>query len=83
MFHVNDVKVGEYECGVIPSDFVQFICARQIILRTPLLDEPHRNNIFRFITGTGKALEKVHINSFGTNQGEFCELLVNASFYYF
>jgi hypothetical protein len=54
LFHANCVEVDEYE---IPADFVQFICARRIFIWTSLLDETHRNNIFRFITGTGNSLE--------------------------
>jgi hypothetical protein len=65
---------------VIHTDFAQFICARQIFLYTSNLDEPHRNNIFRFITGTGNALEKFHILSNGSNHGEFCEFLVKVNF---
>jgi hypothetical protein len=79
LFHANYVKVNEYET-VIHSDFAQFICARQIFLYTSLLDEPHRNNIFRFITGTGNTLEKVDIRSPESNQGEFCEFLVKVKF---
>jgi hypothetical protein len=77
LFHANYVEVDEYE---IPADFAQFICARRIILWTSLLDEPHRNNIFKFITGTGNSLEKIRIFTIGRNQGEFCQFLVNVTF---
>jgi hypothetical protein len=75
LFHANDVVVGDYET-VILADFAQFICARKIFLQTSLLDEPHRNNLFRFITGTGNALEEARIFINQSNQEKFCELLV-------
>jgi hypothetical protein len=81
LFHANEVDLGVNDSEVaFPEDFVQFICARQILFRTSLLNEPHRNNIFRFITGTGNTLEKFHIRSFGANTGEFCEFLVKVNF---
>jgi hypothetical protein len=73
LFHANDVVLDE---KAIPADFAQFICARRIDLWTPLLDEPHRDNLFKFITGTGNSLEKVHIHSSVPNHGEFCEFLI-------
>jgi hypothetical protein len=72
LFHSNQVVVDEYE---IPADFVQFISARRIFLWASL-DEPHRNNIFKFITGTGNALVKFRIFTIGSKHGEFCEFLV-------
>jgi hypothetical protein len=81
MFHANYVDLDLDEAA-IPADFAQFICARKIVLHTPLLDESHRD-LFRFITGTRNSLEKVRIRSNGSNQGEFCELLVNVSFDYY
>jgi hypothetical protein len=80
LFHAN--KVDLRDSGVvIPEDFAQFICARRIDLWTSFRDEPYRNNIFRFITGTGNALEEVRINSFSWgNMGEFCEFLVKVNF---
>jgi hypothetical protein len=85
LFRANEVEVDEYEMRfydseVIPADFAQFICARNITLYTRLLDEPHQNNIFKFITGTRNTLEKFHIRSFGANMGEFCEFLVKVNF---
>jgi hypothetical protein len=80
-FHANNVGVvvGDHETAIL-ADFAQFICARRMTLYTSLLDEPlYRNNIFRFITGTGNSLEKFHINSFEPNQGEFCEFLVKVN----
>jgi hypothetical protein len=81
LFHTNKVRFG-YHKMAIPADLAQFICARLIFLVTPLLDEPHRDKLFRFIMGTGKTLEKFWICADGQNKEEFCELLVNASFYY-
>jgi hypothetical protein len=79
LFHVNVVKVDLHESdAVIPADFAQFVCARQIY-HTSLLDEPHRNNLFRFIIGTGKTLEGVFILTFWPN-AEFCEFLVQVNF---
>jgi hypothetical protein len=78
LFHANKVEVGNRE-SAIPSDFAQFLYARRMTLYTSLL-EPHRDNHFRFITVTGNTLEKVRIRSFGTNMGEFCELLVKVNF---
>jgi hypothetical protein len=83
LFHANEVVVQERNKAAIPAEFAQFLCARKIALRTPLLDEPHRNNLFRFIMGTRNALEKVCIRSYESNQGEFCEVLVNVGFNYF
>jgi hypothetical protein len=80
LFHANEVIVGEYEMPFLP-DITQFICARRIFLWASL-DESHRNNIFKFITGTGNTLEKFRIHSYVANKGEFCEFLVNARFYY-
>jgi hypothetical protein len=83
LFHANEVALGGYAQvreHLIPADFAQFICARRIVLHTSLLDEPHRNNIFRFITGTRNTLEKVLIYSNGSNQAEFCEFLVKVNF---
>jgi hypothetical protein len=78
LFHANKVEVGNRKTA-IPADFVQFLCARQLTLYTSNLDEPHcQNNLFKFITGMGKALENFHINSDG--QGEFCEFLVKVNF---
>jgi hypothetical protein len=75
LFHANEVVLV-----VISEDFAQFLCTRRIFLIASLLDEPHRNNIFKFIMGTGNALEKFRINSHGANQGEFCEFLVKVNF---
>jgi hypothetical protein len=50
-----------------------------MILHTSL-NEPHRNNIFRFITGTENSLEEVRISSYESNQGEICEFLVKVNF---
>jgi hypothetical protein len=61
----------------ILADFAKFICARRITLYTSLLDEPHRDSLFKFITGTGNTLENFHILS---NQAEFCEFLVKVKF---
>jgi hypothetical protein len=85
LFHANEVGFYDSEVAIpagfaITANIAQFICARKIFLRTSLLDEPHRNNLFRFITGTGNALEKFHIRSFGPNQGEFCEFLIKVNF---
>jgi hypothetical protein len=77
LFHANNVDLRESDA--IPADFAQFICARRIILYTPLLDEPHQNNLFKLITGTGNTLEDVHICISGSNQGEFCEFLVTVN----
>jgi hypothetical protein len=77
LFHANYVDFDDHE---ILADFAQFICTRRILLWTSLLDEPHRNNIFRFITGTGNTLEKFRIRSNGANHGKFCEFLVNVNF---
>jgi hypothetical protein len=74
LFHANDVDLEEF---VIPADFAQFICARRIFLQTTLID---RHNLFKFISGTGNALEKVFIDTFGIIQGEFCKFLVKVSF---
>jgi hypothetical protein len=79
LFHANYVEVDE-RGKAIRAEFSQFICARKIALHTSLLDEPHRNNLFRFIMGTRNALEKVCIRSYESNQGEFCELLVKVNF---
>jgi hypothetical protein len=77
LFHANDVEIKLYEYeAVIPTDFAQFICARRITLHTQLLDEPHRNNLFKFITGTGNALEKIRIFTIESNQREFFKVLV-------
>jgi hypothetical protein len=78
LFHANYVNLNEYEAA-IPADFAQFICSRKIILRIPL-DETHRNNIFRLITGTGNSLEKARIFTIGSNKAEFCEFFVKVSF---
>jgi hypothetical protein len=80
LFHANEVYLSDSE--TIPADFAKFICARRIDLYTRLLDEPHRENLFKFITGTGNTLEKFHIRSrsFGANMGEFCEFLVKVNF---
>jgi hypothetical protein len=79
MFHANDMEVNFHHIKAIPSDFAQFLCAREIFIRTSLHDEQQRN---KFITGTGKALEKFCIDSHKSNQnqGEFCEFLVKVSF---
>jgi hypothetical protein len=74
LFHANVVDLNDYK-AVIPADFAQFICARQIFLQSSI-DEPYRNNILNFIMGTRITLEKVRINSHGENQIEFCEFLV-------
>jgi hypothetical protein len=91
LFHANKVEVDlrEFEPVIrvavgyletlILADFAQFICARRIDLWISLLDEPHRSNIFRFITGTGNTLEQVFI-TYVPNQGEFCELFVKVNF---
>jgi hypothetical protein len=84
LFHANNVEVEVFDSKVvIPADFAQFICARRIVFHTSFLDEPHRNNLFKFIMGTGNTLEKVHIYSFGAKQGEFCEFLVKVNFDHF
>jgi hypothetical protein len=80
LFHANDVGFYDSE-PAIPADFAQFICDRRIVLYTPLFDEPHRENLWRFIMGTGNTFEKVRINSHG--QGEFCEFLVKVNFFKF
>jgi hypothetical protein len=79
LFHANDVVVDDYETA-IRADFAQFIRARQIYLQASFLDEPHRNNLFKFIMGAANAIEKFHIRSCGPNQGEFCELFVKVIF---
>jgi hypothetical protein len=79
LFHANEVEVGE-RLAAITGDFAQFICARRILLWTPLRDEPHRENLFRFITGTGNTLERFRIYTNGPNQGEFCEFLIKVNF---
>jgi hypothetical protein len=73
------VRVDERGKAIL-ADFAKFIFARRITLYTSLRDEPHRDNLFKFITGTGKALENFHILSIGPNQGEFCEFLVKVNF---
>jgi hypothetical protein len=75
LFHANDV---EFRKTAIRADFAQFICTRRMILTS--LDEPHRNNLFKFITGTGNALEKVRIFSTESNLTELCEFLVKVNF---
>jgi hypothetical protein len=83
LFHANDVDLCESEAA-IPEDFAQFICARRIDLWTLLVDEPHRNNFFRFIMGTGNALQKFFIHSLKSyQQREFCEFLVKVNFDYY
>jgi hypothetical protein len=77
LFHANEVKVEDHETAIL-ADFAQFICARRITLHTSLA--PHRNNLFRFITGTENSLEEVHIRSIGPNKGEFCELIIKVNF---
>jgi hypothetical protein len=82
LFHTNEVVLGGVpeDQAAIPA-VIQVVCARQIYLRTPLLNEPCQNNLFRFITVTGNALEKFRINSLVSNQqGEFCEFLVKVNF---
>jgi hypothetical protein len=83
LFHTNDVEVDHRDYGAaiyeIPIDFAQFICARRMILHTSFLDEPYRNNLFKLITGTEKALEKVRNCINEPIQGELCELLVKVS----
>jgi hypothetical protein len=79
LFHTNKVCLEVSEVA-IPEDFAQFICARRITLYTPLFNEPHRNNLFKFITGTGNTFEQVLIYSRESNQGEFCEFLVKVNF---
>jgi hypothetical protein len=78
------VDLRDSDAGIL-ADFAQFICARQIFLDTKLtsLDEPYRNNILNFITGTGNTLENVEIHSFEANKGEFCEFLVKVNFDHF
>jgi hypothetical protein len=76
MFHANNVEVGDHETAIL-ANFAQFICAQQITLHTSFPDEPHRNNLFRFIMGTGK---KVLIFTRGSNKTEFCEFLVKVNF---
>jgi hypothetical protein len=78
LFHANNVIVGYQDTAIL--DFAQFLCAKRIVLRITLIDESHRNNIFRFITGTGNALEYFRIHSYVANQGEFCEFLVKVNF---
>jgi hypothetical protein len=73
----EDVEVGERLA--IPADFAQFICARRITLHTSPVLESHRNNLFKFITGTWNKLEIVRIWIY-SNQGEFCEFLVKVNF---
>jgi hypothetical protein len=81
LFHANYMHVDE---EVIPADFAQFLCPRRIFIWTSLLDGPHQNNIFRFITGTGNTLEKARIFTIGSNKGEFCEeFFVKVSFSFF
>jgi hypothetical protein len=72
LFHANYVEVGNRKTA-IPADFAQFICTRRMTLHTSFIDEPHRNNILKFIMGSGKALKEV---VFVSNQREFCEFLV-------
>jgi hypothetical protein len=79
LFHANYVRVGCLETA-IRADFAQFICTRRIDLYTLLIDDPHRYNLFKFITGTGNALKICRIFTDGSKQGEFCEHLVNVSF---
>jgi hypothetical protein len=78
MFHANEVIVYESEAAIL-ADFAQFICARRITLSTSFLDEPRRDNLFKFIMGTGNTLENFRINSYKSNQGEFCEFLVKVN----
>jgi hypothetical protein len=77
LFHANDVDLRESDAA-IPADFAQFICARRIFLHTSLL-EPHRNNLFKFITGRN-AIENFCIYANEPIHGEFCELFVKVSF---
>jgi hypothetical protein len=72
------VQVADYETAIL-ANFAQFIFARQIDLHTSIhFDEAHRNNLFKFITGTGNKLEKIRITS-ESNQGEFCEFIVKVN----
>jgi hypothetical protein len=84
LFHVNDLRVGyrrfPQTWGAEIPDFAQFICARRLFFTTSILDEPLRNNLFKLITGTGKALENFRIFTFRPKQGEFCELLIKVYF---
>jgi hypothetical protein len=73
------VDLRDSDAGIL-ADFAQFICARRIILDTKLIDEPCQNNLFKFITGTGKALEN-SIFTIESNKGEFCEFLVKVNFF--
>jgi hypothetical protein len=82
LFHANNVQVGEHHQAAIPADFAPFICARRIVLHTTLIKTIH-DNLFMFIMGTGNALEKVDIRSFGANKGEFCEFIVKVNFDHF
>jgi hypothetical protein len=77
LFHANQVVVGNYETAIL-ANFAQFICARQISLSTSNLNEPHRNNLFKFITGAGNALEKVSI-FWGITPIQLCEFLVKVN----
>jgi hypothetical protein len=79
LFSANHVDIHESD-EAIPADFAQFICARRIFLHTSLIDEPHRDNLFKFIMGTGNALEKVIVDS---NQSEFCGFLVKVKLWKF
>jgi hypothetical protein len=79
LFHANQVVVGNYETAIL-ANFAQFICARRIDLNTKLIDESCNNNIFKFITGTGNAPEKICIDSHESNHKEFCEFLVKVNF---
>jgi hypothetical protein len=76
LFHANNVIVDLRESEAAIPDFAQFLCARQIFLNASILD---RNNLFKFITGTGNALEHFRIYYSESNQKEFCELLVNVN----
>jgi hypothetical protein len=79
LFHANEVQVGHHETAIL-ANFAQFICARRIDLQTSIhFDEAHRDNLFKFIMGTGNTLEKFRIHSYGANQGEFCEFLVKVN----
>jgi hypothetical protein len=82
LFHANYVDFDDYafDESEIPAKFDQFIFVRRINLSISNLDEPHRDNLFRFITGTGNKLKYFRIRSSVSNKEEFCELLVNVNF---
>jgi hypothetical protein len=90
LFHANDVDLYETEIFLISADFAKFLCARRITLYGYgyILDEllvttsRHRDNLFKFIMGTGNARGKFRIYYSGSNQGKFCEFIVKVNFHH-